>query len=67
MRKVQIRNFSGPYFPVFGENAEKYGPEETPILDTFHVVIAIGKRLIWERIKKRLKKMQKMLVHLAQM
>ena len=45
--------FSGPYFPVFGLNAEiysksvnlrihpnrgKYGPEKTPYLDTFHTV-----------------------------
>ena len=39
--------FSGPYFPVFGLNTEiysvnqeyrntgKYGPENTPYLDTF--------------------------------
>ena len=34
---------SGPYFPVFGSvfnpNAEKYGPEMTPYLDTFHAVL----------------------------
>ena len=43
--------FSGPYFPAFGLNAEryevslvfspnagKYGPEKTPYLDTFHAV-----------------------------
>ena len=29
---------SGPYFPVFGLNTRKYGPEITPYLDTFHVV-----------------------------
>ena len=39
---------SGPYFPVFGLNTqiysvfnsttEKYGPEITPHLDTFHAV-----------------------------
>ena len=38
--------FSGPYFPAFGLNMErykvfipnagKYGPEKTPYLDTFH-------------------------------
>ena len=27
------RVFSGPYFPVFGLNTGKYGPEETPYLD----------------------------------
>ena len=29
---------SGPYFPVFGLNTEKYGTEITPYLDTFHAV-----------------------------
>ena len=29
---------SGPYFPVFGLNTAKYGPEMTPYLDTFHAV-----------------------------
>ena len=27
--------FSGPYFPVFSPNTEKYEPEKTPYLDTF--------------------------------
>ena len=31
--------FSGTYFPVFGLNTEKYGPEKTPYFDTFHAVI----------------------------
>ena len=30
--------FFGPYFPVFGLNTGKYGPEKTPYLDTFHAV-----------------------------
>ena len=40
--------FSGPYFPLFGlnkerysvfsANVEKYGPEKSPYLDTFHAV-----------------------------
>ena len=38
--------FSGPYFAVlalehlfvFSRNAGKYGPEKTPLLDTFHAV-----------------------------
>ena len=37
---------SGPYFPVFGLNTErygvntgKYGPEITPYPDTFHAVL----------------------------
>ena len=28
--------FSGLYFPAFGLNTGKYGPEKTPYLDTFH-------------------------------
>ena len=28
----------GPYIPAFSPNAEKYGPEKTPYLDTFHAV-----------------------------
>ena len=31
--------FSDPYFPAFGLNTEKYGPEKTPYLDTFQAVI----------------------------
>ena len=30
---------SGPYFPVFGLNTGKHGPEITPYLDTFHTVL----------------------------
>ena len=29
---------SGPYFPVFGLNSGKYGPEITPYLNTFYAV-----------------------------
>ena len=36
--------FSGPYFPVFGLNTGKYGPEKTPYLDTFHAVKVNWKR-----------------------
>ena len=28
---------SGPYYPIFSQITEKYGPEITPYLDTFHV------------------------------
>ena len=38
VKSVQMRSFSGPYFPVFSANTEKYGPEKTPYLDTFHAV-----------------------------
>ena len=31
MKSVQMRSFSGRYFPVFG-------PEKVPYLDTFHAV-----------------------------
>ena len=32
------RKFSGLYFPAFGLNTGKYGPEKTPYLDTFNAV-----------------------------
>ena len=32
--------FSVPYFPAFGLNTERYGPEKTPYLDTFQIVTA---------------------------
>ena len=31
-------DFPGPYFPTFGLNVGKYGPEKSPYLDTFHRV-----------------------------
>ena len=34
---------SSPYFPVFRANTEKYGPELTLYLDTFHLVMVIPK------------------------
>ena len=37
----KCRVISGPYFPVFGPNTGKYGPEITPYLDTFHAVLAL--------------------------
>ena len=39
VKSVQTRSYSGPYFPVFGRNTGKYGPEITPYLDTFHTVL----------------------------
>ena len=36
------RVFSGPYFPVFGLNTGKHGPEKTPYFDTFHAVVWKG-------------------------
>ena len=33
---ISVRNF-----PVFSQSTEKYGPETTPYLDTFHVVLKL--------------------------
>ena len=37
----------GPYFPVFGLNTGKYGPEITPYLDTFHAVFFTNCRYLF--------------------
>ena len=37
----KYRVISGPYFPVFGLNTGKYGPEITLSLDTFHAVMTM--------------------------
>ena len=37
--------FSGPSFPVSGLNPEKYGPEKTPYLDSFHAVRDVSRFL----------------------
>ena len=34
--------FFGPFFPEFGQNTRTYGPEKTPQLDTFHVLLTLG-------------------------
>ena len=40
LRKVpKCRFFSGPYFPLFNQNSEKYRPEQALYLDTFHAVM----------------------------
>ena len=38
----KYRVFSGPYFPAFRLNTERYGPKKTLYLDTFHSVIGQG-------------------------
>ena len=41
MKSVQnfcSKVFSGPYFPVFGLNTGKYGPENPPYLDICYAV-----------------------------
>ena len=45
MKSVQIRIFSGPLISVFSPNIEKYGPEKTPCLETFHTVLKALKTL----------------------
>ena len=54
---------SGLYFPVFGLNTGKYGPEITPYLDTFHAVIEkisnfhhreLQERCSWPKLQKTL-------------
>ena len=55
VKSVRIRSFSGPYFPTFGLNTEKYGvsirtqskcgkirTRKTPNTDTFHAVTAFS-------------------------
>ena len=45
--------FSGPYFPVFGLNIGKYGPEKSPYFDTFHVVRFSTVNAIFRSLKKQ--------------
>ena len=37
-KSAQIWSFFGPYFPLFGLNMGKQGPEKSPYLDTFYAV-----------------------------
>ena len=52
MNSVRIRSFSGPYFPAFGQNKERYSlclciqskcgkiwTRKTPNTDTYHAVL----------------------------
>ena len=39
---------SGPYFPVFGLDTGKYGPEVTPYLDNFQAVKGAVKSLYFK-------------------
>ena len=45
----KYRILSGPYFPVFGLNTEKYWPEKTLYLDTF---LAVNVK-IWGKLNRR--------------
>ena len=42
---------SSPYFPVFGLNTGKYGPEITPYLDTFRAVNVMSINFVKTTIK----------------
>ena len=46
---------SGPYFPIFGLNTEKYGPEITPYLDISDAM----KKPLSEMFVRVMKKLQK--------
>ena len=39
LKVTKYEVISGPYISVFSLNIGKYGPEITPYLDTFHVVL----------------------------
>ena len=52
VKSVQIWSFSGPYFPVFSPNTGKYGPEETPYLDTFYAVLVKAKIVAQRKFQK---------------
>ena len=45
---------SGPYFPVFGLNAGKYGLEITPYLDTFYALKLVSSSLKYIEAKTHL-------------
>ena len=44
-KKFKYGVFSGPYFPAHRLDTGKYGPEETPYLDSFHAVNAPSKKI----------------------
>ena len=46
---------SSPYFPAFGLNTGKYGPENTPYLDTFHTVLSFFKFKFAKNLEKKKK------------
>ena len=45
--------FSGSYFSVFSPNTEKYGPEKTPYLDTFHTAVAYSSFYIHSHLNRK--------------
>ena len=59
VKSVRIQGFSGPYFPAFGLNMERYSvslriqsecgkmrTRKTPNTDTFHVAVGEGKGVL---------------------
>ena len=61
VKSVQIHIFSGPYFPVFGLNTEKYVPEKTPYLDSFYSVNDINHnmKIKWNNDKNKFSELWK--------
>ena len=53
-KSVQIRGFSGPYFPVFGLNMGKYGPEKLCIWAIF--------TQFWRNLEQEIKCILKILI-----
>ena len=47
MKSVRIQSFFGPYFPVFGLNMGKYGPEKTVNTGIFHAVFVASFHIVY--------------------
>ena len=48
--------FAGPYFPVFGLNAVKYGPEKTPYLGSLRCEYSYDEGSTGKSLKKEVQK-----------
>ena len=64
VKSVRVRSFSGPYFPAFGQNTEKYGVSvriesedgkirirKTPNTDNFQAVEMVRLLSMWSFIQ----------------
>ena len=58
---------SGLYFPVFGLNTEKDGPEITPYLDAFHAVMIIEQQTVSSKKKWMREKFKKKLIAILEL
>ena len=58
---------SGLYFPVFGLNTEKDGPEITPYLDAFHAVMIIEQQTVSSKKKWMCEKFKKKLIAILEL